>query len=92
MSVCQSRDAQALIPLHSHCIQIPLASPCSRLLTPVPPPSIQIWHFRDAAATFKGFVLPLTQRAFQRRIERLKPVTQPMGENITTVDGKIVVM
>lgn len=43
----------------------------------------QVWHFRDAALTFKGFVNRETQLAFQRRIDRLKPVTQPENENIT---------
>ena len=84
----RSSSDPASQPLHPDPPCLPLQPP----VDPCSPPSIQIWQFRDAAATFKGFDLPLTQRAFQRRIERLKPVTQPMGENITTVDGKIVVM
>ena len=40
-------------------------------------PTTQVWHFRDAATTFKGMESPQAQLAFQQRIDHLKPVTQP---------------
>ena len=43
----------------------------------------QVWHFRDAAATFKGFESLQTQLAFQLRIDYIKPITQPESENTT---------
>ena len=43
-------------------------------------PTTKVWHFRDAAATFKGMESPQAQLAFQLRIDHLKPVTQPETE------------
>ena len=54
--------------------------------------SFQIWHFRDSALTFKGFDDPVQKDAFKRRMDRLKPVTQPMRENITDSKGNIVIV
>ena len=53
---------------------------------------MQVWHFRDAPATFQGFVDPGQRMAFQQRMDRLKPITQPNRENVTMANGTIVVM
>jgi hypothetical protein len=40
---------------------------------------VQVWHFRDPAATFPdaGFADPNVQQQYQARIVHLKPITQP---------------
>ncbi len=47
----------------------------------------QVWRFADPAAAFKGFDDEEMQLQFQRRVDRLAPITQPSLENVTK-DGR----
>ncbi len=38
---------------------------------------MMVWHFKDPAKAFKGFLDDAMQIAYQQRIDHLKPFVQP---------------
>lgn len=62
---------------------LPSSTTSAQLLEVLSPyKHIKIWHFSNPAATFKGIPDSELAQAYQARIDHLKPIVQPMDEEV----------